>query len=78
MDNLVFNGRGDCLLGCHSSRGGGGGGLDESDPARAAAKETNGWCWQKKKQNQTKENKQANDPNKKLEKNDKEHMVEIK
>ena len=45
MDKLVFDGRGDCLLGCHSSREGGrGGGLDESDPARAAAKETNGGC----------------------------------
>ena len=36
--------------------GGGGGGvgvglLGESDPARAAAKETNGGCWQKKKKN---------------------------
>ena len=47
MDNLVFDGRGDSLLGCHSSRRGGGEGvglLGESDPARAAAKETNGGC----------------------------------
>ena len=40
MDNLVFDGRGDSLLGCHSSRGGGGV-LGESDPALAAA---NGGC----------------------------------
>ena len=39
MDNLVFGGRGDSLLGCHSSRGGGV--LGESDPALAAA---NGGC----------------------------------
>ena len=50
--------------------GGGVGLLGESDPARAAAKETNGGCWQKKKQ--------ANNPNQKLEKKNKEHMVEIK
>ena len=36
-------------------RAGGGGELDESDPAWAAAKETNGGCWQKK--NETKPNK---------------------
>ena len=45
MDNLVFDGRGDSLLGGHSKRGGGGRrgeALGESNPARAPVKETNG------------------------------------
>ena len=47
-----------------ATRAGGGGGLDETDTARAAVKETNGGCWQKT----NKQNKQANNPDKKLEK----------
>ena len=76
MDNLVFDGRGDSLLGGHSKRGGGWGrrgeALGESNPARAPVKETNGGGWQKKKQT----NKQTTPT--KSQKKDKEHMVEIK
>ena len=42
--------------------------LGESDPARAAAKETNGGCWQKT----------SKQPQPQARKKDKEHMVEIK
>ena len=70
MDNLVFDGRGDCLLGCHSSRvgrGGGGNWMSPTRPERLRRRLTAG-VDKKKKTNKTKQNKQANNPNKKLEK----------
>ena len=65
MDNLVFDGRGDSLLGCHSSRGRGYL-VSPTRPKRLRRRLTAGV--DKKKQNKTKQNKQANNPNKKLEK----------
>ena len=73
MDNLVFEGRGDSLLGCHSSRGGGGNWVCSTRPERLRRRLTAGVDKKKTKQNKT--NKQ---PQQKARKKDKEHMVEIK
>ena len=63
MDNLVFDGRGDSLLGCHSSRRGGGGGwgywVSPIRPERLRRRLT---------ADVDKKKKQANNPNQKLEK----------
>ena len=80
MDNLVFDGRGDCLLGCHSSRGGGGGNwMSLTRPERLRRRLTAGVDKKKnkkQKQNQTKQT--SKQPQQKGGKKDKEHMVEIK
>ena len=76
MDNLVFDGRGDSLLGCHSSRRGGGGRgwgywVSPIRPERLRRRLTADVDKKKK----TKTSKQ---PQPKARKKDKEHMVEIK
>ena len=80
MDNLVFDGRGDSLLGCHSSRGGGGGGgaigMSPTRPERLRRRLTAGVDKKKTKQNQTKQT--SKQPQQKAGKKDKERMVEIK
>ena len=58
MDNLVFDGRGDSLLGCHSSRGGGGNWVCSTRPERLRRSLTAGV-------DKKKTNKQTNNPNKK-------------
>ena len=77
MDNLVFDGRGDCLLGCHStSRGGGGNWMSPTRPERLRRRLTAGVDKKKTKQNQTKQT--SKQPQQKAGKKDKERMVEIK
>ena len=75
MDNLVFDGRGDCLLGCHSSRGGGNW-ISPTRPERLRRRLTAGVDKKKTKLNQTKQT--SKQPQQKAGKKDKEHMVEIK
>ena len=74
MDNLVFDGRGDCLIGCHSTSRGGGGGLgywvSPILPERLRRRLTADVDKRK--------NKTSKQPQPKARKKDKEHMVEIK
>ena len=71
MDNLVFDGRGDSLLGCHSSRRGGGGGwgywVSPIRPERLRRRLT-----------ADVDKKTSKQPQPQARKKDKEHMVEIK
>ena len=68
MDNLVFDGRGDSLLGCHSSRGGGDW-MRPTRPERLRRRLT---------ADVDKKKKTSKQPQPKARKKDKEHMVEIK